>query len=96
MSRLHTLYVCLGIALTANLAAQNDPGPRRGAPGAGGYFPTLDATEQQFFSQALTRFQEVDSVSGTLESGLGLGPTSTATVARCATRSPPLVEAVLG
>ena len=75
MSRLHTLYVCLGIALTANLAAQNDPGPRRGAPGAGGYFPTLDATEQQFFSQALTRFQEVDSVSGTLESGLGLGPT---------------------
>jgi len=74
MSRLHTLYVCLGMAIAGNLAAQSDPGPRGGAPGAGGYFPTLDANEQQFFNQARNRFQEVDSVSGTLESGVGLGP----------------------
>ncbi|HTS48660.1 MAG TPA: di-heme oxidoredictase family protein [Bryobacteraceae bacterium] len=74
MARLHTLYVCLGMAIAANLAAQSDPGPRRGVPGAGGYFPTLDLNEQKFFSQARDRFQEVDSVSGTLESGLGLGP----------------------
>jgi CxxC motif-containing protein (DUF1111 family) len=54
-----------------------DPGPRAGAAGAGGGFPTLDATEQGIFNQALARFNEVDSVSGTLpgESGVGLGPT---------------------
>lgn len=75
MSRLHTLYVCLGMAVAANLAAQIDPGPRPGTLGAGGYYPTLNSNEQGFFSQARDRFQEVDSVSGTIESGVGLGPT---------------------
>jgi CxxC motif-containing protein (DUF1111 family) len=61
--------------LQAQFAAQ-DPGPRGGPPGAGSYYPTLDPNEQGFFSQAQTRFQEVDSVSGTLpnETGSGLGP----------------------
>jgi CxxC motif-containing protein (DUF1111 family) len=61
--------------LQAQSAAQ-DPGPRSGPAGAGGYYPTLDANEQGFFNQALARFQEVDSVSGTLpnETGSGLGP----------------------
>jgi len=35
----------------------------------------LNANEQQTFFQAWTRFQEVDSVSGTIEPGSGLGPT---------------------
>ena len=54
-----------------------DPGPRAGAAGAGGAFAGLSAGEQQVFSDALVRFQEVQSVSGTIEgedSG-GLGPT---------------------
>jgi CxxC motif-containing protein (DUF1111 family) len=57
--------------------AQTDPGPRSGAAGAGGAFTTLNANELNFFTQALARFQEVDSVSGTIsgEDGLGLGPT---------------------
>lgn len=57
--------------------AQTDPGPRKGPAGAGGYYPTLNANEQQFFNQAFKRFQEVDSVSGTIanETGSGLGPT---------------------
>jgi CxxC motif-containing protein (DUF1111 family) len=56
---------------------QNDPGPRAGTAGAGGFFPGLNAREQAFFNQALSVFQEVDSVSGTIpgESGSGLGPT---------------------
>ena len=60
--------------------AQKDPGPRGGASGAGGTFPTLDpnaATNQadtDFFLQTLERFKEVDSVSGTIEAGVGLGP----------------------
>src|SRR6267143_1487022 len=58
-------------------AQAKDPGPRAGAAGAGGFYPTLNANEQQFFNQALARFQEVDSVSGTIanENGVGLGPT---------------------
>jgi len=57
--------------------AQTDPGPRGGAPGAGSYYYTLNANEQNFFSQAQLRFQEIDSVSGTVpgETGSGLGPT---------------------
>jgi CxxC motif-containing protein (DUF1111 family) len=60
---------------------QTDPGPRGGAAGAGGTFPVLnnqnaalDAAAKAFFAQTLVRFQEVDSVSGTIESGSGLGP----------------------
>lgn len=62
---------------TTQLPAQNDPGPRGGAAGAGSFFPTLNSNEQQFFNQSLQRFQEVDSVSGAIagETGVGLGPT---------------------
>ncbi len=59
----------------------SDPGPRSGTPGAGGTFAVLDNTnpaantaDLDFFAQALLRFQEVDSVSGTIEDGSGLGP----------------------
>ena len=77
MSRLHTLYVCLGIALTANLAAQTDPGPRGGVAGAGGPYPTLGSAQQTAFTQGQATFMEVDSVSGAIdqETGSGLGPT---------------------
>jgi hypothetical protein len=53
-----------------------DPGVRGGSPGAGGPLTGLDADEQAFFSAAQTRFQEIDSVSGTIpgEAGRGLGP----------------------
>jgi CxxC motif-containing protein (DUF1111 family) len=59
------------------LRAQKDPGPRTGAAAAGGYFPNLNANEQNFFTEAQLRFLEIDSVSGALsgEPGLGLGPT---------------------
>jgi CxxC motif-containing protein (DUF1111 family) len=69
------LMVC--IAFGGVCWAQSDPGPRGGAAGAGGFFPILNPTEQAFFSAARTRFQEIDSVSGTAagEAGVGLGPT---------------------
>lgn len=53
-----------------------DPGVRGGALGAGGPLANLSSDYQQFFTAALARFQEVDSVQGTLanESGVGLGP----------------------
>jgi len=64
------------LAITAIGAwAQKDPGPRPGPAGGGGAYPTLNANELNFFNQAILRFQEVNSVSGTIEPGNGLGPT---------------------
>jgi CxxC motif-containing protein (DUF1111 family) len=54
-----------------------DPGPRKGSSGAGGAYPTLNTLEQMFFGQAQTRFQALDSVTGSIpgEPDAGLGPT---------------------
>jgi CxxC motif-containing protein (DUF1111 family) len=69
--------LALAVIPFSPLHAQNDPGPRPGPAGAGSFFPTLNTNEQGFFNQAQLRFQEVDSVSGTIagETGSGLGPT---------------------
>src|SRR5882762_6915228 len=65
-----------GLAAAAAISfGQTDPGPRGGAPGAGGVFPPLNSAERAFFNTALGVFSEVDSVSGTIEAGKGLGPT---------------------
>src|SRR5215510_14290116 len=52
-----------------------DPGPRGGDRGAGGAYDTLSADEKTFFTAARDVFAEVDSVSGAIEEGKGLGPT---------------------
>src|SRR5260370_4216020 len=81
----HLLTLCLTVVLcTGILQAQHDPAPRGGAAGACGFYPTLDGNEQAFFSQALDRFKENDSVSRnmTTEAGIGLAPTFNAN--RCA------------
>ncbi|HXB22161.1 MAG TPA: di-heme oxidoredictase family protein [Candidatus Solibacter sp.] len=65
----------LASAFLAGMAfAQTDPGIRGGAPGAGGPLPGLNTDEVNFFNATKERFQEVDSVSGTIEAGQGLGP----------------------
>ena len=78
MHRRHVVGMfCVGTVLlfhAIRAGAQKDPGPRAGAPGAGGAYYTLNSNEQSFFSQALVRFMETDSVSGTIEPGRGLGP----------------------
>jgi len=77
------LTIVCGMAqpTSSSHAKPADPGPRGGSPGAGGTFTVLDYTNPAanaanlaFFAQALLRFQEVDSVSGTIASGSGLGP----------------------
>ena len=77
-TRLSPLVLCLSIVLltTVSTRAQNDPGPRSGAAGAGGFYPSLNSNEQSLFTQALQRFMEVDSVTGSIsgEGGRGLGP----------------------
>ena len=80
MKRWNLFAAALCVILTivpVTVLAQHDPGPRPGAAGAGGPFPTLNTTEQDLFNQAFLRLQEVQSVSGKIEgedSG-GLGPT---------------------
>ncbi|HXP71275.1 MAG TPA: di-heme oxidoredictase family protein [Candidatus Dormibacteraeota bacterium] len=58
-----------------------DPGVRGGPPGAGGPLSGMSTDYQNFFTAALARFQETDSVSGkiTNENGTGLGPRFNAT-----------------
>ncbi|HYM33563.1 MAG TPA: di-heme oxidoredictase family protein [Candidatus Cybelea sp.] len=53
-----------------------DPGVRGGAPGVGGPLSGLTPDQRNFFTAAQGRFQEIDSVSGTItgENGVGLGP----------------------
>src|SRR5580658_3148431 len=75
-------YTCVHISVCFVIAAgicfaQSDPGPRGGPPGAGGPYPTLNPNEMLFFTQALARFEVIDSVTGTEpgSGGGGLGPT---------------------
>ena len=69
--RYRTLSVMLLAALGCQ--AQSDPGPRPGPPLGGLPIRTLSRAEMQYFTFALKRFGEVNSVSGTLEPGTGLG-----------------------
>ncbi len=67
---------CFGLTLSLSLMlqAQTDPGPRGGAPGAGGPLSGLGNKESQNFSRGLDAFQEVASVTGSIngtEGGLG-------------------------
>jgi CxxC motif-containing protein (DUF1111 family) len=87
-----TLIVSSALLLLFALTAfsQTDPGPRGGAAGAGGPLASVAAnnptTILDFFNDGLTRFQRIDSVSGTLtgEPGSGLGPRyNSRSCARC-------------
>jgi CxxC motif-containing protein (DUF1111 family) len=53
-----------------------DPGVRGGPPDAGGPLNGLTQAQMNFFTEGQNRFEEVDSVSGTVsgEDGVGLGP----------------------
>jgi len=77
-SSVFSSVLCLSLIaiITTPLPAQKDPGPRGGSISAGGPYSGLGSYEKTFFSEALMRFQEVDSVSGAIsgETGTGLGP----------------------
>lgn len=69
-------FACNASAQQPNAAVQqpHDPGVRGGPAGAGEPLSGLGTPELNLFKAALARFKEVDSVSGTIESGVGLGP----------------------
>jgi CxxC motif-containing protein (DUF1111 family) len=83
--RLSLLFLALAVSIVTTGAFNNqnnsdsdslDPGVRGGTPAAGGPRANLSSNYQQMFTASQLRFQEVDSVSGTLpnEAGSGLGP----------------------
>jgi CxxC motif-containing protein (DUF1111 family) len=66
---MHLVRASIALTTMFDLAiAQTDPGPRGGAPGAGGPIAGLTVKEGKFFSAGQTAFQEVDAVPD------GLGP----------------------
>lgn len=75
------LTVLVGIAMTMSQGAPHDPGPRSGAAGAGGYYPTLNATEQAAFANGIAQFVQDEGVPdfppGSGNGGLGPGFNST-------------------
>ena len=53
--------------------AAHDPGPRTGSPNAGNAINGLTASQQSYFTDGQTRFQNVETVTG--GKNIGLGPT---------------------
>lgn len=69
--------VLVGIVTAQSQRGPHDPGPRSGTAGAGGSFPTLNATEQAAFANGIAQFNEVEGVPdvppGSGNGGLGPG-----------------------
>src|SRR5277367_4953907 len=61
---------------TGSSNGAQDPGPRAGTVNAGTPLSSLTPAQLQFFQDGLSRFLQVDSVSGQMagEPGVGLGP----------------------
>jgi CxxC motif-containing protein (DUF1111 family) len=80
MSRRIVPIAVLALCLVVPLVAQVDPGVRGGGAAAGSALSSVlannPATILDFFNDGKGRFQEIDSVSGTVagENGVGLGP----------------------
>ena len=80
MSRRIVPIAVVALCLAVPLFAQTDPGVRGGGAAAGAALSSVvannPATILNFFNDGKARFQEIDSVSGTVagENGVGLGP----------------------
>jgi len=66
--------VLVVIAFGVSQRSAFDPGPRSGPAGAGGFFPTLNATEQAAFANGISQFIEVEGVIDIPQGNGGLGP----------------------
>ncbi len=66
--------IIFSLAFVFVLQGQNtprDPGPRTGAPSAGNFINGLSSSQQAYFTDGQTRFQEVESVQNGKNNGLG-------------------------
>lgn len=72
--RMKSIFSASFLALSAIAFAQSDPGLRNGQPSAGGAYRKLTSGELAAYYAGQAAFEEIDSVTGKLTSGLGLGP----------------------
>jgi CxxC motif-containing protein (DUF1111 family) len=78
--RLVLVPLALALVSAVSLFAQTDPGPRTDSVDSGEPLPSVAAniptTILDFFNDGKARFEEIDSVSGSIpgEAGFGLGP----------------------
>jgi CxxC motif-containing protein (DUF1111 family) len=67
------ILIC-SLSFVYALQGQNqahDPGPRTGTPGAGNFISGLTSSQQSYFADGQTRFQNVESVQNGKNNGLG-------------------------
>jgi CxxC motif-containing protein (DUF1111 family) len=62
------------VSIIAATPGAKDPGPRPGPAGAGGFYPTLNASEQAIFTNGLGQFQENNDQVLRANGNGGLGP----------------------
>lgn len=64
------------VLITVSFAGQGakDPGPRPGPAAAGGFYPTLNASEQAAFTNGISQFVEDEPVPDVPQGEGGLGP----------------------
>jgi CxxC motif-containing protein (DUF1111 family) len=70
------IFALAFVLITVSFAGQGvkDPGPRPGPAGAGGFYPTLNATEQAAFANGISQFIEDEPVPNIPQGSGGLGP----------------------
>jgi CxxC motif-containing protein (DUF1111 family) len=75
-TRVSLLGVLALFLLPATVFSQTDPGVQGGSARAGGPLPSVNPNDGslQFFQNALSRFQEIESVSNSPQGSNGLGP----------------------
>jgi CxxC motif-containing protein (DUF1111 family) len=73
MKKIGAAFLFLFVSVVIVNAQAVDPGPRGGTVGAGGPIAGLNSQQQEFFANALARFNTHDTVQNS--ANIGLGPT---------------------
>jgi CxxC motif-containing protein (DUF1111 family) len=68
------VFACALIATGFAGQTARDPGPRNGTAAAGGFYPTLNASEQALFNNGISQFTEDEPVPNVPQGSGGLGP----------------------
>jgi CxxC motif-containing protein (DUF1111 family) len=65
------IFLLASVFILQGQNTAKDPGPRTGAPGAGNFIAGLTSSQQTYFTDGQTRFQEVETVQNGKNNGLG-------------------------
>jgi len=65
------IVVLTGVFVVQGQQTAHDPGPRTGAPGSGNAINGLTSSQQAYYTDGQSRFQEIESVQNGTHNGLG-------------------------